>query len=68
MRTNSKLKKGEVIKKGIALFGGDKAFKIWLNTTNTTFGNRTPKKLMRTQRGLELVNEAIEALHYGNVM
>lgn len=68
MKTKTKLKRSEVIKKGRALFGEDKEFRMWLNTTNTTFGNKTPEEMMKTQPGLELVDEAIDALHFGNVV
>ena len=67
-KIKTKLKRSEVIKKGSALFGGDKDFRIWLNTANTPFGKKTPREIMRTQLGLEMVDEAIEAVHFGNVM
>jgi len=41
---------------------------MWLNTTNATFGNKTPEEMMKTQPGLEMVDEAIDALHFGNVV
>ena len=58
-KIKTKLKRSEVMKKSSALFGGDEDFRIWLNTANTTFGKKTPREIMRTQLGLEMVDEAL---------
>ncbi|WP_373493343.1 antitoxin Xre/MbcA/ParS toxin-binding domain-containing protein [Aquiflexum sp.] len=58
----------EVIKKGVDLFGNTTHFKQWLDSPNMALGNEAPIKLITSMTGLELVNEALDALHYGNVM
>lgn len=58
----------EVIRKGIEVFGGLEELKVWLKSPNQALGNQTPSKLLLSQIGLELVDEALDALHYGNVM
>lgn len=58
----------EVIRKGVNLFGGEEEFKNWLNSPNIALGNVVPAKLITSFIGVELVDEALDALHYGNVM
>lgn len=58
----------EVIRKGVEVFGGLDELKVWLKSPNQALGNQTPSKLLLSQIGLELVDEALDALHYGNVM
>ena len=58
----------ELIRKGADLFGGAEQFKLWLNAPNIALGNAVPAKLLTSQIGVELVDEALDALHYGNVM
>jgi putative toxin-antitoxin system antitoxin component (TIGR02293 family) len=58
----------EVIRKGVDLFGGPEEFKDWLHTPNFALGNNVPAKLITSNIGVEMVDEALDALHYGNVM
>ena len=58
----------EVIRKGVDLFGGPEEFKDWLHSANLALGNNTPAKLITSNIGVEMVDEALDALHYGNVM
>lgn len=58
----------EVIRKGVTLFGGEQEFKSWLDSPNLALGNAVPAKLIISLIGIELVDEALDALHYGNVM
>jgi len=58
----------EVIRKGVELFGGLEEFRNWLHNPNVALGNAVPSKLITTQIGVEMVDEALDALHYGNVM
>jgi putative toxin-antitoxin system antitoxin component (TIGR02293 family) len=58
----------EVIRKGVELFGGLDEFKGWLSTPNLALGNSIPAKLITSLIGVEMVDEALDALHYGNVM
>ena len=58
----------EIIRKGVALFGGEPELKQWLTTPNIALGNTTPVNLVLSNPGIDLVDEAIDALGYGNVM
>jgi putative toxin-antitoxin system antitoxin component (TIGR02293 family) len=58
----------EVIKKGVDLFGNTTHLKQWLESPNLALGNEAPIKLITSMIGLELVDEALDALHFGNVM
>jgi putative toxin-antitoxin system antitoxin component (TIGR02293 family) len=58
----------ELIKKGVDLFGNTTHLKQWLDTPNMALGNEAPIKNLTSMIGLELVDEALDALHFGNVM
>jgi putative toxin-antitoxin system antitoxin component (TIGR02293 family) len=58
----------QVIRKGVDLFGGPEEFKGWLHSPNLALGNNVPAKLITSSIGVDMVDEALDALHYGNVM
>jgi putative toxin-antitoxin system antitoxin component (TIGR02293 family) len=58
----------QVIRKGVDLFGGPEEFKGWLHSPNQSLGNNVPAKLITSSIGVDMVDEALDALHYGNVM
>ena len=58
----------ELIKKGVDLFGGLAEFKSWLTMPNIALGNELPSTLITSPIGIALLDEAIDALHFGNVM
>lgn len=58
----------QVIRKGVDLFGSLEELKGWLQSPNLALGNAVPAKLITSMIGVELVDEALDALHYGNVM
>jgi uncharacterized protein (DUF2384 family) len=58
----------EVIRKGVNLFGGEEQFKVWLTSPNLAMGNVPPSKLITSILGVDLVDEALDALSCGNVM
>jgi putative toxin-antitoxin system antitoxin component (TIGR02293 family) len=58
----------EVIKKGVDLFGNTTHLKQWLDSPNMSLGNEIPTKILTSMIGLEMVDEALDALHFGNVM
>ena len=58
----------EVIRKGVSLFGGEAQFKTWLKSPNLSLGNALPIELITSLVGVDLVDEALDALIYGNVM
>lgn len=58
----------QVIRKGVDLFGGPDEFKSWLQSPNLALGNNVPARLIVSSIGVDMVDEALDALHYGNVM
>src|SRR5690606_20563447 len=66
--SNQFFKIDEIIKKGVDLFGGLDELKNWLTLPNLALGNVTPVSLLPSLIGIDLVDEALDALHYGNVM
>lgn len=61
-------KMDEVIKKGMETFGRESSLKSWLNTPNMALGQVKPRDLLVSMTGIDLAHEAIDALHFGNVM
>jgi putative toxin-antitoxin system antitoxin component (TIGR02293 family) len=57
-----------VVQKGIDVFGSKELFKAWLNQSNMALGDETPLSLLTTPYGVELVEDAIEALAQGSVL
>lgn len=55
-----------IIAKGIRIFGSEATFKDWLNTTNYALGDKKPIELMKDPYGIELVDDAVEAMSWGN--
>ncbi|WP_114751852.1 antitoxin Xre/MbcA/ParS toxin-binding domain-containing protein [Pleomorphovibrio marinus] len=58
----------EAIHKGMEVFGLESHLKSWLNTPNLALGHAKPRDLMLSMTGIELVHEAIDALHFGNFL
>lgn len=61
-------KMDEAIKKGVEYFGNPTRLKSWLTSPNLALGQVRPADLMVSMTGIELVHEAIDALHFGNVL
>jgi uncharacterized protein (DUF2384 family) len=61
-------KMDEFVKNGVELFGSEDQFKKWIFSFNLALGSVKPSQLMLSLHGLEMVNEALEAMHFGNVM
>ena len=55
------------LEKGIELFGNKDELKKWLNSSNISLGTR-PRELLLDPIGIELIDEALDALHFGNVI
>lgn len=58
----------EVIAKGVKLFGTEEDFKVWLNTPNYALGDVKPIELLKNPYEIEIVDNAIEAMSWGNLM
>jgi len=61
-------KMDELVRKGVALFGGEEKFRTWLGNPNMALGNVAPQQLITSLIGVEMVDEALDALAFGNVM
>jgi putative toxin-antitoxin system antitoxin component (TIGR02293 family) len=57
-----------LVHKGVEVFGSKDLFKAWLHQPNIALGDETPLALLSTPYGVELVEDAIDALAYGSVM
>lgn len=57
----------KIIAKGIRIFGNEVNFLNWMNTTNEALGNQKPIDLMRNPNGLEWIDQALDALSWGNI-
>ena len=62
------LKLDALVQKGIEVFGSEDSFKSWLQQPNMALGDEKPIDLLPTPYGTELVEDAIDAMEYGNVM
>ncbi len=57
-----------LVHRGIEVFGSETTFKSWLRQPNNALGDERPIDLLTTPYGAELVEEAVEAMEYGQVM
>lgn len=57
-----------IIAKGIRIFGSEANFRDWLNTVNYALGDKKPIELIKDPYGIELVDNAVEAMSWGNFM
>ncbi|MDT0644198.1 antitoxin Xre/MbcA/ParS toxin-binding domain-containing protein [Zunongwangia sp. F363] len=57
-----------IIAKGIRIFGSEENFREWLNTSNTALGDIAPVELLKSPYGVEQVEEAVDALSWGNYL
>jgi putative toxin-antitoxin system antitoxin component (TIGR02293 family) len=55
-------------KKGIDTFGDAELFKGWLKQPNVALGDVAPIDMLVEPYGVELVEDALAALEYGNIM
>lgn len=68
LRTKNMKDVDEIVAKGIRIFGNEKNFKTWLNTTNDALGDIKPVELIKDPYGVAQVEEAIEALSWGTYL
>lgn len=54
--------------KGISVFGSPELFKHWLNEPNTSLGDVAPADLLSDPYAVELIDDALGAMEYGNLM
>lgn len=58
----------KIIAKGIRIFGTEALFQDWLQTTNEALGNQRPIDLMRSPYSVERIDQALEAMSWGNIL
>ncbi len=66
--TKTILDMDKVIAKGVRIFGSESHFQEWLQTRNYALGDQKPVGLMKDPYGMELVDNALEAISWGNVV
>ncbi|MDO6470233.1 MbcA/ParS/Xre antitoxin family protein [Maribacter sp. 1_MG-2023] len=50
---------------GEKVFGDKSNFQIWLNLESKALGNITPKSLLETEEGIQLVNDELGRIEHG---
>jgi len=58
----------KIIAKGVRIFGTEALFSEWLHTSNHSLGNKKPADAMRDPYGLQLVDQALEAMSWGSFL
>jgi putative toxin-antitoxin system antitoxin component (TIGR02293 family) len=68
MASKTLLEVDKLSKKGIVIFGSAELFKTWLQQSNTALGDMAPIELLTAPYGVELVEDALEAMEYGSIL
>ena len=68
LRSKVFLELDEIIAKGIQIFGSEELFQEWLNTTNYALGDVKPVDMLKDVYSMELVEEALDALTWGDYL
>lgn len=68
MASRTLLEVDRLSKKGISIFGDPGLFKSWLTQSNTAMGDIAPIELLTTPYGVELVEDALEAMEFGSIL
>ncbi|CAD5252041.1 MULTISPECIES: antitoxin Xre/MbcA/ParS toxin-binding domain-containing protein [unclassified Imperialibacter] len=68
MRSKAMYDIDHIIAKGVKVFGSEKQLKEWLQTINQALGNQKPIELIKSPYGIELVDNAMEAMLWGNAL
>ncbi len=57
-----------VLQEGYSLFGSSESLQQWLNDENEALGNKKPADLLKDPYKVELVEEALQSLSWGNIL
>lgn len=68
LRSKNLLDVDHIIAKGIRIFGSEESFREWLDTANHALGDVAPVELLKNPYGVEEVEEAVDALSWGNYL
>ncbi len=68
MQTKAILDMDKIVAKGVKVFGSEALFHQWLQSQNFALGGQRPLKLLKDPLKRDLVDEAVEAMAYGNIL
>ncbi|MGY6523403.1 MAG: antitoxin Xre/MbcA/ParS toxin-binding domain-containing protein [Mongoliitalea sp.] len=57
----------KIVAKGIRIFGSEELFSTWLHTINEALGSQKPVDILLHPRGIDLVDQALDAMSWGSV-
>lgn len=57
----------KIVAKGIRIFGSEELFSTWLHTINEALGSQKPVDILLHPRGIDLVDQALDAMSWGTV-
>jgi len=57
-----------LVERGISVFGGTEEFEGWLSQRNMSLGDQKPVNLLSTRSGVAIVEDALAAMEFGNVL
>jgi putative toxin-antitoxin system antitoxin component (TIGR02293 family) len=68
MQTKAILDMDKIVAKGIKVFGTKALFHEWLQAQNFALGGQKPIDLLKDPLKRDLVEDAVEAMAYGNIL
>ena len=68
LRSKNILEVDQVIAKGVRIFGSQTNFKEWLSAINDALGDVRPIDLIKDPYGVQMVDNALEALSWGSYL
>ena len=66
--TKNLLEMDQIIAKGIRIFGSEELLSQWLHTPNSALGNQKPVQLLKNPYQIASVDQALEAISWGNIL
>jgi putative toxin-antitoxin system antitoxin component (TIGR02293 family) len=65
--TKNLLEMDQIIAKGIRIFGSEELMSEWLHTPNAALSSQKPVDLLKNPYQITLVDQALEAISWGNI-
>ncbi|WP_255502141.1 MbcA/ParS/Xre antitoxin family protein [Algoriphagus sp. AK58] len=66
--TKNLLEMDQIIAKGIRIFGSEELMAEWLHTPNAALSSQKPVDLFKNPYKIALVDQALEAISWGNIL
>lgn len=66
--TKNLLEMDQIIAKGIRIFGSEELMSEWLHTPNAALAHQKPAYLLKNPYQISLVDQALEAISWGNIL